>query len=690
MRAADMILTGRQPPPQKSNYSQQDIRKTELWTEVDDFLKQVFDPSIDKVSAASELAASPDGKQIAFTGSIHGANWRETSPSSKICLLNVETSALEVITSGLSSERLPKWSPNGEYLAFLSDRNEKGLSQLFMLSVGGLGEAKPVSAVKGMVEGFHWSPEGSRILIQAAGPDADRDDASGSGKVGQPKKDLPSWMPSVDSGDLSNAWRSLWIYGLDNGSLEQIKGQGSNPWEAAWCGQNAVVSITSDSPLEDAWYNATLRIMDLERKSERVLYVPKRQLGCPVATPSGDKIAFIEGVASDRGLVAGEVKIVDPMTGKVHKLPLQGSRAVDALQLTWRDDFNVLISGLRGLETVVEQWPPYPYNPSWVTPEACGGRLGPCVTPLPDNQFAVIAESWERAPEVRIEGAGKSKMLLSFDHDGLKNLRSKLGSMETISWAGSGRVGEPGAFEIQGFLHRPKKHGRAGLIVSVHGGPSSLHTNKAAGNGLASFLNQKGYAVLRPNPRGSSGRGQQFAEAVLGDMGGKDAEDILLGINAICVSNPLTIDDERIGVTGGSYGGYMASLLPTLDPCFKASVSIAAVTDWHSFHTTTNIPTFDQLFLDADPFNMKGGKYLERSPIMNAGKYKTPVLQTAGSDDLCVPSSQAMQYHHACLQKGVESAIAIYPGEGHGVRKVPASTDVMVRTVGWFDRFMPA
>ena len=74
---------------------------------------------------------------------------------------------------------------------------------------------------------------------------------------------------------------------------------------------------------------------------------------------------------------------------------------------------------------------------------------------------------------------------------------------------------------------------------------------------------------------------------------------------------------------------------------------------------------------------------------MNAGKYKTPVLQTAGSDDLAVPSSQAVQYHQACLQKGVESAIAIYPGEGHGVRKFPAIIDLLVRAVGWFDRFMP-
>jgi dipeptidyl aminopeptidase/acylaminoacyl peptidase len=678
-----MRIAKTQPPSQKSNYTQQDLRQTELWAEIDDYFKNIFDPSVDKVSGASELAASPDGKKIAFTGSIHGADWRETSPRSKICLLDVETSALDVITSGVSSERLPKWSPDGKTLAFLSDRDEAGLFQLFLLSVGGLGEAKPATKVSGMVENFYWSPEGSRVLIQAAGRDADRDDGSGSGKVGQPKKDLPAWMPKVDSGDLSEAWRTLWIYSFVDTSLEPVTSR-SNPWEAAWLGPMAILSIASDSPLEDAWYNATLRITSLTDGSERVVYVPKRQLGCPVATPSGDKIAVIEAVASDRGLTAGDVRIIDPVTGAVQELPLRGGRAMDATQLVWRDEFNLFAIGLRGLETVAQQWPPYPWLSTWVTPEAAGGGMSPSATLLPNDQFAVVVESWEKAPAIRIEGIGKSKTLLSFDHDGLKNLRSKLGSVEPFTWSGSDDL------EIQAFLHRPKKEGKAGLICSVHGGPTFQHMNTAAGVAMTALLNSKGYAVLRPNPRGSSGRGQKFAEAVLGDMGGEDAQDILLGIKAVCDSEPSKFDADRIGVIGGSYGGYMASLLPTLDPCFKASVSMAAVTDWHSFHTTTNIPTFDQLFLNADPFNQKGGKYLTRSPIMNAGKYKTPVIQTAGLDDLAVPYSQAVQYHQACLQKGVESAIAMYPGEGHGVRKFPAMIDLWVRAVGWFDRFMPA
>lgn len=683
MRTREVIQA--QPQASKANYSQQDLRQTALWAEVDDFVAKSIDPKIDQVSAATELAASPNGKKIAFTGIIYGADWRQGPPKSKICLLHVETFSLEVITSGPSSERLPKWSPDGKALAFLSDRDEKGLSQLFVLPLGGFGEARPAAKVKGLVEDFHWSPDGSRILLQEAGLDADREDADGSGKVGKPKTDLPAWMPKVDSGDLSEAWRRLWIYSLVGTSLEPVK-SASNPWEVSWLGNEAILSIASDSPLEGGWYNATLRITSLEDSSERVVYVPKRQLGCPVATPSGDKIAVIEAVASDRGLVCGEVRVIDPVSGAVQEIPLKGGRAMDVTQLTWRDEFNLFAVGLRGLECMAQQWPAYPgaWQSTFVTPKAISGGMSPKATLLPNDEFAIVIESWDSAPEIRIEGPRSSKSLLSFDHDGLKNVRNKLGSVEPFTWPGADGL------QIEGFLHRPKNGGKAGLICSVHGGPCYQHLNTAPATSMTALLNAKGYAVLRPNPRGSSGRGQEFLGAVLGDMGGKDAEDIILGIKAVINSDPSKFDAERIGVIGGSYGGYMASLLPTLDSCFAASVSMAAVTDWHSFHTTSNLSVFDQLFLDADPFDKKGGKYLTRSPIMNAGKYKTPVLQTAGLDDLAVPYSQAVQYHQALLGKGVDSAIALYPGEGHGVRKFPGIIDLSVRALAWFSKYMPA
>ena len=302
--------------------------------------------------------------------------------------------------------------------------------------------------------------------------------------------------------------------------------------------------------------------------------------------------------------------------------------------------------------------------------------------------MAVAIGSWTKAPEIAIvsskNGSMESQTLLSLGHFGYEYLHAELGIMHPITWKGADDL------EIQGLLHLPKHIAskKVPLIVSVHGGPTYANLNVSAGASMTTFLNFRGYAVFRPNPRGSAGRGQAFAEAVMGDMGGADAQDILSGIKAVCDRHPC-IDAEKIGVIGGSYGGFMASLLPTLSPIFKASVSMAAVNDWHSFHTTTNIPSFDKLFLDEDPYSVKGGRYLARSPVMNAGKYKTPILHTAGMEDACVPQSQAVQSHKACLEKGVESAIVLYPGEGHGVRAFPAVIDLFVRSTAWFDKFVP-
>ncbi|CZR50374.1 uncharacterized protein PAC_00246 [Phialocephala subalpina] len=685
MRTPDQLPLA-SPSPEKSDYTQQDLRKTALWSEVDDYLNKIFTPSADQVSGATDLAASPDGRQITFTGTITPSDWRSSPAKTRICMLSTSENTLETITEGPNNERLPKWSPDGKMLGFLSDRKEARIFQLYLLKNEGIGEVKQVTLVKGIVEDFHWGPDGKKILLQVAGRHAGRSDAS-SGKIGMPKNKTPVWMPSVDYGDLSEAWRSLWIYDLATQKLKRANDQGSNSWEAAWCDFNAIISIASDLPSEDAWYTANLRIKYLgdEDEKEKVLYVPRRQLAFPTASPSREKIAVIEGLASDRQIVAGDIVIVDLKTGRATQILDQG---VDVTHIIWRDENRLSHIGFRGLDTVASQHPAWPHTPIWEHHGTCGGGPLPTATLLPGDDIAVVLESWTKAPEIAIvsrkKGSVESRTLLSFIHSGYKSLHENLGPMSSITWHAADGL------TLQGFLHLPKNPTRkVPLIVSVHGGPVYANLNISAGVGMTVFLNLKGYAVFRPNPRGSAGRGRAFAEAVLGDMGGADAQDILSGITAVCETHRDLIDTDKIGVIGGSYGGFMASLLPTLSPIFKASVSMAAVTDWHSFHTTTNIPSFDKLFLDDDPFSKKGGRYLERSPVMNAGKYKTPVLQTAGMQDFAVPQSQAVQYHKAYLEKGVESAIVLYPGEGHGVKAFPALIDLFVRSAAWLDKFVP-
>jgi dipeptidyl aminopeptidase/acylaminoacyl peptidase len=122
---------------------------------------------------------------------------------------------------------------------------------------------------------------------------------------------------------------------------------------------------------------------------------------------------------------------------------------------------------------------------------------------------------------------------------------------------------------------------------------------------------------------------------------------------------------------------------------FAAAVSVSPVTDWYSQHWTSNIGAWDADFLLADP-TVPGGAYFDRSPVMFASRARTPTLVTAGVTDRCTPPGQAIEFYRALRQAGVEAALALYPEEGHGVRRMPALFDYLTRLVGWFERFMPA
>jgi dipeptidyl aminopeptidase/acylaminoacyl peptidase len=199
------------------------------------------------------------------------------------------------------------------------------------------------------------------------------------------------------------------------------------------------------------------------------------------------------------------------------------------------------------------------------------------------------------------------------------------------------------------------------------------------------MLLKRGYAVFLPNPRGSTGRGQKFVLPVLGDMGGADTYDCLSGVDYL-VHNGVA-DPSRLGVTGASYGGFMASWLVTQDSRFAAAVPVAAFTNQVSEHLVSNVPHCVSLFL-ADSYRNPGGKYFERSPIMHAHKATTPTLNICGALDRCTPPGEARQFHNALREDGVKSVLVTYPEEGHGIRQYPATIDYAVRVLDWFEEHM--
>ena len=201
--------------------------------------------------------------------------------------------------------------------------------------------------------------------------------------------------------------------------------------------------------------------------------------------------------------------------------------------------------------------------------------------------------------------------------------------------------------------------------------------------GLPQLLAAAGYATLFPNVRGSVGRGPEFAEANLGELGGGDLQDILTGIDAL-VRDGIA-DDRRVAITGGSYGGFMASWAVTQTDRFAAALPLAVVTDWVSFHATTNIGQFDRLFLQADPYDPEGD-YTRRSPVYHAAKCRTPTLIIHGEDDLCTPLSQAVELYNALVEAGCETELVVYPREGHGWTEREHQIDAWNRMRDWLAR----
>jgi dipeptidyl aminopeptidase/acylaminoacyl peptidase len=198
----------------------------------------------------------------------------------------------------------------------------------------------------------------------------------------------------------------------------------------------------------------------------------------------------------------------------------------------------------------------------------------------------------------------------------------------------------------------------------VHGGPAFANYATYAHGAFAfdAYLVSQGYFVFEPNPRGSYGGGERFAQANIKDFGGGDLRDILAGVDA--AEKTVPIDDKRVGIFGWSYGGYMTMWALTQTNRFRAGVSGAGLSDWLSYYGTNDIdtwmiPYFGKSIYDDRPV------YDKSSPINFIKNVKTPVLMVAGDRDAEVPITQSYEYWHALKDLGVPTEFVVYPDEGH-------------------------
>ena len=602
----------------------------------------------------ADVTLSPDGTRVAFAVS---ASYRERGKAIESRIWSGEIDG--ELREGEPGS-LPRLSPDGSRLAYASDSGHEGRLSLRV-------DGAELGEIAGSVEDLRWSPDGSQLLVLAADLGADMAGAASAKKIeeaGAAAQDPKVIRPA-------QFWRRLWLVDAATGEARDVTPEGTNVFELDWAGGRAV-AVCTDDPSESAWYDAWIGLIDLEARTVERVHTPRWQLQSPAISPGGE-VAFVEGFSSDRGT----------LTGTVHVLG-QGALATE-LHATWvefADEDGLWVAGWREAGSFAGR---LDLDGSYLEllsgQLTLGNRYNPRFAASADgSRIALAVESTDEPAEIVLLENGGRRALTSVNAGVSEELA-------TVEWRDYRWTSFDG-LEIQGVLALPRERGDGPLplVVDVHGGPTGSWTWQfAPANGYPQLYASEGVATLLPNVRGSVGWGPEFAEANLGDMGGGDLQDIITGIDALVRDG--IVDGDRVAISGGSYGGFMSCWAVTQSDRFAAAMPFAVVTDWVSFHFTTNIGQFDRLYLQADPLDPEG-EYTKRSPLYHAAKCKTPTLIVHGEDDLCTPLGQAVEFYNALVEHGCEAELVVFPREGHGWSERQHHVDAWSHVREWLSRHL--
>jgi len=611
----------------------------------------------------------------------------------------------KIVGTGLGSiscgSSEPKWSPDGEWLAFVSDctaaTDTKGQDQVFVWSKK-TDESKQLTHLVGGIDSLAWSPDGKSIAFlfvenatRSAGALAAM--KPWSGVIGEDGVEVQR-VAATNVDAVPDSFRELTPKNL-------------HVYEFAWSPDSKdIVYVAANPPGENNWWVAQLFTQSADTyrhgscwpvSTHAGCVVPKSildttkvsgllqslQIAVPRWSPDGSQIAFIGGLMSDQGSTGGDVYVIPSAGGEPRNVT--PGRAASVAFIGWISPEAIGIaehvggnSHLAALNLRTGKDLP---EVDATFPESIGaGGLAMSVSLSNRHTIALIRSSFEMAPEVWAGPAGSMKQITHLN-DGLK---PAWGKTENIEWTNDG-------FKVQGWLLYPANYDPAKkypLLVSVHGGPSSAVTPRWPGVGYGGVpFSSLGYFVFMPNPRGSYGQGEKFTQANIKDFGYGDLRDILAGMDVL--EKRFPIDKDREGLTGWSYGGFMTMFGVTQTTRFKAAVAGAGISDWKSYYGENSIDQWMVPFFGKTVYD-DAGVYAKSSAIEYIKNVKTPTLVVVGDRDGECPAPQSFEFWHALRAEGVKTQLVIYPNEGHGFRDAGHRRDVLERALNWFETEMPA
>ena len=626
-----------------------------------------------RLRTVSGAEMAPDGNAIAFVRSVprdpldgsDGAAWTE------LHLIDGDGRERPFVTGEVNVGGV-EWTNGGRSLSFLSRRGSDERRSLYVISRDG-GEARKVLSHSTDISEYEWSPDGKRVAFLATEPKSEEQrnlEKKGFNQVvyAESAPEVHLWIAEIGATDKPRR------IDLD-GSASSLR------WSPA--GDRLALALAPTPGIDDFYVKRKLHIVDVASGKVTARIDNPGKLGEVVWSPDGSHLAVI--AAAD---------INDPMEGRLMVVPSSGGLLRDVLApwndghvqaVAWRDADTLLFLAAEGVTAFLGEvertggtfqrlLAPEDVVPSALTVSESGDRV------------AVIADSAQHPSElfrVQLDDRGLSRLTASNPW-----LQEKaLAPQEVITF--EARDG----LEIQGILIRPldaQAGRRYPLIVVVHGGPESHYvdgwlTGYSSPGQMAAAA---GMAVFYPNYRGSTGRGVAFSKLSQADAAGKEFDDLVDGVDHL-VDTGL-VDRERVGVTGGSYGGYASAWAATrYSDRFAASVMFVGISNAISKFGTSDIP-YELNLVHHRKWPWEDWAYfLERSPIFYVDQAKTPLLILHGADDPRVHPGQSLElYRHLKVRTETPVRLVLYPGEGHGNRRAASRLDYSLRMMRWMEHYL--
>jgi dipeptidyl aminopeptidase/acylaminoacyl peptidase len=685
-----------------------------------------------RVANVSDAQISPDGDWVVYTVSTTEENatrstlWlaRVNAPAT---IQNRERTAPEargkaepLLAAGLRGSS-PRWSPDGKRIAFLANQDKQSgiwvvtlreRQPRFVAAVGATNFHIPYAG-----ESFAWSPDSRRIAFISATEEPAPGGAARTPTPRNEKVDDPRVIDRIQYKSRTSfsdrARTHVWVVDVDSSpggedaGVRQLTTGQFYDHALTWSPRGDEIAFLSNhEPDPDANNNSDIFAVDLSGRVRRLT----ETRGCeyePAWSPDGKRIAYtatkrdvttIDSVAEDAHVWVIEA---DGAAGR----ELTASQDRRARSPRWSPDSSNIFFlagdagrtliyrvGVRDGKTAEVFSDPYIPGPLQETVSA---------TPFPKRPFQVGNFSISRDSPAALactlshttqpgevwaghaapyHGSSRFIRRLTGHND---SLAQTLTTVDPVAFSFKSFDGTP----VQGWLMKPagwREGRRYPLILSIHGGPHGMY-----GYGFnATFQTYaaRGYAVLYLNPRGSTGYGQKFSDGTLREWGGGDYRDLMLGVDEVLRTRSW-VDGDRLGVTGGSYGGFMTNWIVTQTVRFKAAVASASVSNLISFYATSLYQDLVQAEFGGFPWD--DYDLLWRwSPLRYVKQAQTPLLLIHGEQDNDVHITQAEEMYTALKRRGVETVLVRYPREGHGFREPLHRQDALERTLAWFDRFL--